>query len=164
MAKNNIFIYPTESSYAIGCRFNDRAAIKRIMQLKGRKDPQFTVIAASLQQAKTFFKLNAAQLRLAKRYWPGSVSIVVSKQCAVRVPKASIARNLAKLLGYPILATSLNLTGEPPLFSLNKLPQQFRDLPQIDAGKLKKQLPSTVVECTKHGYKVHRYGAVTITE
>ena len=164
----DLVIYPTESSYALGCRYNDKAAIRRIMQLKGRRDDRFTVIASSLQQVQKHFKLSAEQLQLAKQYWPGALSIVVSPKYAIRVPVTAAARKLAQEMGTPILATSLNISGEPAIYDLRHLVETRliaslrANVNIIDDGPLPKNSPSTVIECFRGGYVIHRQGAVTL--
>ena len=162
MKAGDLLIYPTESSYALGCIFNDRAGIKKIMQLKGRSDPRFTVVASSVEQIQKYFKLSPAMLALGKQYWPGALSIVVGKRYAVRVPGLASARQAAELAGAPLIATSLNVSGEPPVFDLKQLPVRFHGISIIDGGVLQPKAPSTVVECFRGGYVVHRLGAVNI--
>ena len=151
-----VIIYPTESSYAIGCAFNDAAGIKQIMQLKGRRDPKFTVIASSLQQVKEFFKLPAYTERLMKQVWPGAVSIVVSPKYAIRVPDYDVPRKLAKKIGAPIIATSLNISGQPPIFDLKNLPPVFSAISAINVGPLPKRKPSTILQPFNGGHIVIR--------
>lgn len=162
MKTGELLIYPTESSYALGCVFNDRVGIQNILKLKGRKDPRFTVVASSLEQVQDFFKFTPAMLQLAEQYWPGALSIVVSANYAVRVPGNAAARKAAEQAGAPLIATSLNISGEPPIFDLNTLPERFKGITQIDGGALPKQAPSTVVECFRGGYVIHRQGAVQL--
>lgn len=155
----SIFIYPTDTAYAIGCDFRNQAAIKKIMAIKGRKDPKFTVIASSLFQVEKFFKFNKIQRKLAKKYWPGPLSIVVSRQFAVRVPNQPIARQLARAVGAPIIATSFNKSGQPENYSLKNtiIPP---DVMVLNIGTLPKQKPSTVVECINNKIIVHRQGKI----
>lgn len=163
-----IFVYPTDTAYALGCAYTDRAAIRKIMQIKGRRDPKFTLIASSLHQVEQHFKLSAIQRRLAKQYWPGPLSIVVSKRYAVRVPDQSIARTLARKVGVPLLATSLNLSGDPTIYDLRQvgttlgLSLQKNNVHIIDIGKLRKTKPSTIVECVGEKIIMHRAGPIKI--
>ncbi|MFA5995143.1 MAG: L-threonylcarbamoyladenylate synthase [Patescibacteria group bacterium] len=154
-----IVVYPTDTAYAIGCDFRNKTAIKKIMAIKGRKDPKFTLIAASLYQAERFFKLNSCQKKLAKKYWPGPLSIVVSKKYAVRVPNNTIAKQLAKRAGAPLIATSFNKSGEPEIYNL-KNKKYIKNIFYINMGKLKKCQPSTVVECKRNKIIVHRQGEI----
>lgn len=160
MKRGEIIIYPTESSYAIGCRYDDTAAIRKIMKLKGRKDGRFTLIASSLRQVKQHFKLNRCAELLAISHWPAALSIVVSDRFAIRVPDSKVARQVAK--DVPMLATSLNISSEPPVFNLRNSNHRFVDIPRIDIGPLPHRPPSTIVECFRGGYVIHRSGAVKL--
>lgn len=163
LRSGKIVIYPTDTAYAIGCVYTQRSAIREIMRRKGRTDPKFTIIASSLAQVEKYFRLTAAQRRLAKKYWPGPLSIVVSKRYAVRVPNHPIARQLARRVGAPLLATSVNRSGQPAAFDLRHLPVVFRDVPRIDIGRLPKVLPSTVVEIRRGQLIIHRAGPIQPT-
>jgi len=150
LRQGKVAIFPTESSYAIGCRYDSRSGIHEIMRRKGRKDARFTVIAASLKQVQTCFKLTQTQLHFVRQYWPGAVSLVVTPRFAVRVPASASLRRLAQHAKAPLIASSLNQTGELAIFDLKDLPAVFRDLPQKNIGRLAKTKPSTVV-VIKHG-------------
>ncbi len=162
MKKGEMLIYPTESSYAIGCRYDDEATIQKIMELKGRTDDRFTLVADSLQQVKDTFPFSAEQEALAKQYWPGALSIVVSDKFAVRVPDKLLTREVATKTGVPVLATSLNTSGQFSRYDLTELPDQFKDIPKINIGILPMHPPSTVVECSPTGLVIHRQGAVRL--
>ncbi|EKD76397.1 MAG: hypothetical protein ACD_43C00126G0004 [uncultured bacterium] len=155
-------IFPTESSYAIGCRINSRRGIAEIMQRKGRKDQRFTVVAASVEQIRQFFRISETRLKLGKKHWPGAVSLIVSNKYAVRVPAMALLRNLAKQAGAPLIASSLNQSGRPTIFDLKKLVGAFKDLPQIDVGKLPIRLPSTVIAVKRNRVVVVRLGSASI--
>lgn len=158
-----IAIYPTDTAYAIGCAFDDTKSIKAIMKIKGRTDNRFTIIASSLAQVEKQFKLNACQRRLARKYWPGPLSIVVSKKYAVRVPRNSIARSLARRVGKPLIATSVNISGQTPCYDLAELDPMFQrdDVVIHNVGPLQKRQPSTVVECQGGRIVIHRIGSIT---
>lgn len=166
--RQGIFVYPTDTAYALGCVYTDQTAVRKIMQIKGRKDTKFTLIASSLHQVEQHFTLSTAQRRLAKKYWPGPLSIVVSKKYAVRVPKQPIARALAKKLGAPLLATSLNISGRPTIYDLHNvetilgLSLQKNNVSIIDIGKLPKTPPSTIVECVGEKIIIQRAGPIKI--
>lgn len=167
-----IVVYPTDTAYAIGCVFQNRAGIAKIMKLKGRRDPRFTVIASSLHQTRRYFHLNSRQLRLAVKYWPGPLSIVISKTMAVRVPRNSLARSLARRAGQPLIATSLNVSGQAPVYAITDLAKQYPDLLSVlhsssnimvlDAGRLHHQPPSTVVEWRANRLIIHRQGNIHV--
>lgn len=172
ISHGGIVVYPTDTAYAIGCDFQNIRAVNRILKIKKRTKKQFTLIAASQKQVEKFFPLSPCQRALAKKYWPGPLSIVVSEQYAVRVPGESHARKIARAADTLLIATSANISGEKELYSLNPTTQPHRatticHLQQstnaiLDIGELPHRLPSTVVECHNGKIIVHRQGAVII--
>lgn len=148
LRQGEVAIFPTESSYAIGCRIDSPAGIRKIMQLKGRSDNRFTVVASSIAQVQKFFSLTKAQQRFVRQYWPGAISLVVSKRFAVRVSSNQRLRRLAQSAHAPLIASSLNQSGGLPMFDLVHLSSIFKGLPQENVGKLAKNKPSTVVSVT----------------
>lgn len=150
LKKGGIVIYPTDTAYAIGCKFKNKKGINKILEIKKRKDTKFTLIASSLAQVKKYFKLNICQIKIAKKYWPGPVSIVVSPKYSVRVPKCDVARKLARAAGMPIIATSLNVSGEKTIYDLGG-ERTCAFLTNVDAiidiGPLTKRKTSTIIKC-----------------
>lgn len=155
-----IFIYPTDTAYALGCPFDDKKSIRKILKIKKRRDRKFTLIASSLAQVKKFFELNPLALRLAKKYWPGPLSIIVNDRFAVRVPDCQMARDLARRFGKPLIATSANLSGQKENYICPKMKNvDWR----IDLGRLEKVKPSTIVDCRQNKIKIIRHGPINPT-
>lgn len=164
-----VIVYPTDTAYALGGIFNSQKVANKILKIKKRKDQKFTIIASSLSQVKKYFKLNSTQEKLGKQFWPGPLSIVVSKKFAVRVPDHKLAQALARQTGKPLIATSANLTGQTTLYDSQKIIKQFinaKNQPDLilDLGKLKKIKTSTVIEVEDEKVKILRSGAARITE
>ena len=179
-----LVVYPTDTAYAVGCRFDDAAAIQKIMELKGRTDDKFVLIASSQDMVNQFFPMSTAQKELASQHWPGPLSIVVSPKFSVRVPDLEIARELSATVGAPLIATSFNKSGTGAVYDLQDSKLVVDDDAEtrliaslhpngtlldhasigavIDIGTLPEQLASTVVECTEEGIMVHRHGTVII--
>lgn len=162
---DGIIVFPTDTAYGLGCDFESEQGIARILQLKGRTDTHFTIITGSLEQVQQFFMLNHQALELAQQYWPGPLSIVVNDQFAVRVPKNDIARILAQQYGRPIIATSANISKQPPEYTLagaqRALGMHTVDL-WIDGGELEQRPPSTVVDTRGPKLTIIRQGAITL--
>lgn len=156
LKNSGVIVYPTDTAYALGGVFDSPKAIKKIFQIKKRKDKKFTLIASGIPQVKKFFTLRPEEERIVRRFWPGAVSLVVSGRYAVRVPKSRVARDLARLARRPIIATSANMSGRATSYSVAEVMRQFgknnnvADL-VLDGGKLKKIPPSTIVRVEKDG-------------
>lgn len=166
LQKNGIIVFPTDTAYGLGCDFESKEGIERILTIKGRADTHFTVIAASLEQVQKFFTLNETALQLAKKYWPGPLSIVVNDQFAVRVPANDIAQELAQEFGKPIIATSANISKQPPEYTFEgaqaALGEQNVDV-WVHGGGLAKRPPSTVVDTRGPELTIIRQGAIDLS-
>lgn len=167
LQRGGIIVFPTDTAYGLGCDFENQEAIQRILKAKGRTDTHFTLIAGSLGQVRKFFMLNDTALQLARKYWPGPLSIVVNDQFAVRVPDNAIARELACAHGRPIIATSANISKRPPHYTLNgarnELGEENVDL-WIDGGDLPQRPTSTVVDTRTQSPTIIRQGAITLEQ
>lgn len=160
-----VVVYPTDTAYGLGGVFNNQSVIRRVLRIKKRQNRKFTVVCADTAQAVRFFKLSPAAKSLAKRYWPGPLSIVVSPSLSVRVPANKIARDLARLAGRPLIATSANLSGRAAPYSATATAKEFKNQKNqpdliINAGKLKKTPPSTIVKVKGGKAEVLRQGKI----
>jgi len=167
LKRGGVVVYPTDTAYALGGIFNSRKVTARILKIKQRKDDKFTLIAADIVQVKKFFKLNILQEKLAKKYWPGPFSLVISKRFAVRVPANAVARRLAKGAGRPLIATSANISGGQTLYNDQAVIKEFKNKKNqpeliLAAGKLANKKTSTIVKVYQNKIIVFRAGTVKL--
>ncbi len=140
LKRGGVIVFPTETSYGIGCDATNAKAVRRVFRVKGRPDGKGTpLIVDSLAAAERWGKFNLVARKLAKKYWPGPLTIVVpvttpgvvsglvlqGKTIALRVSSHPIARALARGLGRPLVATSANLSGEPACYSVRAFRRQI---------------------------------------
>ncbi|MFH1099127.1 MAG: L-threonylcarbamoyladenylate synthase [Candidatus Uhrbacteria bacterium] len=145
LRRGGLLIYPTETSYAIGCDVTNARSVAAIFRLKGREHGKsLPIIVASRAMAERYAKFTSVAQRLARRHWPGPLTLVMEQKIsppptgkgsergwgmlapgvvardgtvALRVSSHPIVRALSRRLGRPIVATSANRSGEPPAFS-----------------------------------------------
>jgi L-threonylcarbamoyladenylate synthase len=165
--KGGVVVYPTDTAYALGGFFDSPKTAAKILKIKERQDEKFTLIAASAAQVRKYFKLSPAENKLARKYWPGPLSLVVSDRFAVRVPDNALARQLAAKAGRPLIATSANISGTETLYGARPIIEQFKDKKNqpdliIDAGPLKKIKTSTIVKVVGDILEVLRAGAIKL--
>lgn len=171
----SIIAYPTESFYALGVKATDAQAIQQLFRLKHReKRKPVALIAADIQQVKKFFVMTKDEERLAKKHWPGSLTMLLApkssiqdkalgaKKIGVRVPAHAGARQLAHQAGSPITATSANISGQPPTKSARKVKHDFPGILVMSGKCGRATKPSTVVEVRKNSIAILRDGAVKI--
>ena len=172
LKKGKVIVYPTETCYALGCDATNEKACKRIFEIKKRsKKKKLPIIVANLKMAKEYAYFNKDALKLAKAFWPGPLTLLLKKKRklsrfvgkGIRVSSNSIARELSKKLGKPIVATSANISGRENCYSIKEvLKQGIKADLYLDAGKLKKVKPSTIFDVEKR--VIVRKGPISLKE
>lgn len=175
--RGGIIVFPTETAYGLGCDATNAVAVRRIYHIKGcERGKLLPVIAADTKQVRKFFRLDGPAEALAKKYWPGPLTIVlpardarirraVGAMVGVRVSSSHIARRLAADLGRPIVATSANLSGKPTCYSVPSAKRQLGKKPidyYLDIGALPHRKPSTVVRVDRGHIIILRHGPIKI--
>ena len=171
-----VVIYPTETVYGLGCAPSDPDATKRILQIKQRAEKPLPLICSSIEIARRIVKFNPTAERLAERFWPGPLTLVLPKimdypiwvtlgntTLAVRVPGEEISRKLAELSAGVIVSTSANKSGANPPITAKEAINQIGNKVDvvIDGGSTKGQLPSTVLDLSGSEIWIIRSGPIT---
>ncbi len=171
---------PTDTLYGLAVDPFRSDAVQRLFAVKERPaDQAIPLIAADLGQiAAALGVLNPTAIRLAERYWPGPLTIVIPAPRAiapaitggtgtvgVRVPQHDVARAIARLCGRPVTATSANVSGAPATNDPDRVEATLGDRIQllIDVGKTSGGPPSTIVDVTTSPRLV-RAGAIDWNE
>lgn len=167
LRKGGVVIFPTDTVYGIGCRFDNLGAIERIKNIKKSRQ-NFPVLISNLKQAHQLAKVNNIAKDLAQKYWPGGLTILLKKQSGIgkigiRIPNHKIAMLLIDKLGFPIVGTSANFHSQKPPVSFEELDPRIISLADfVVQGKCKEKAESTVVDATTTPIKILRKGAVNI--
>lgn len=127
ISRGGVVIYPTDSSYALGCHIGDKSAMERIQCIRQvDKNHHFTLVCRDLSEIGTYAKLTNPDYRLMKMLVPGPYTFLLTatsvvprrlmhpkrKTIGVRVPDNTIAQELLRQLGQPIMSSTLILPGE----------------------------------------------------
>jgi len=125
--KGGVVVYPTDSSYAVGCHIGDKSAVERIRSLRRLDDKHnFTPVCSDLSQLGLFAKVDTSAFRLLKAHTPGPYTFILSatrevprmlmhpkrRTIGLRVPAHPIALALLAELGEPLMSSSLIMPGE----------------------------------------------------
>lgn len=167
LRNGGVVIFPTDTVYGIGCRFDNMAAIERIRKIKGSKQ-NFPVLISNLKQAHQIAKIDNIALNLAQKYWPGGLTLILRKQSGsgkigIRIPNHKIVMLLIDKLGFPIVGTSANFHSQKPPTSYEELDPKIISLADFVVNeKCKEKTESTVVDATLDPVKILRKGAVKI--
>jgi L-threonylcarbamoyladenylate synthase len=144
--------FPTDTLYGLAADPRSAVALARLMQLKARAaDKTVALVAASLDQAREVAVIDGHALSLARRFWPGPLTLVVPARPGLA-------------FGFPITATSANASGGAPTADPDEVARQLPALEWlIDAGRLAGGPPSTLVQVDAEHVQVLREGAVSRT-
>ncbi|GAQ93988.1 L-threonylcarbamoyladenylate synthase [Thermodesulfovibrio aggregans] len=178
LENDGIIIYPTETLYGIGARFDSQIALKKIFEIKKRpKEKSFPLIVNLKNLNLVVESIPKEAQDLIEKFWPGPLTLLLPAKknlpeeitkdgkVAVRMPGDSFALRLIKESSFPITATSANLSGLPPADCIDTVVEYFKETPVdliIDGGKLP-GIPSTIVDVTVKPPKVIRKGAIELS-
>lgn len=166
-----IVALPTETVYGLCVDASDSAAVERLVALKGRPAEQhFAYLLADREAASRHApELPPLAARLAARFWPGPLTLVVpgedGAEVGLRLPDLAVAREIAARAGRPLFQTSANRSGEPAALDADGVSGSLGDGVQmlLDGGPVAGGRSSTVVRCAGRCYEVLRSGAVSST-
>jgi tRNA threonylcarbamoyl adenosine modification protein (Sua5/YciO/YrdC/YwlC family) len=156
---------PTDSSYALVCHLDDKAAAENLRRIRGVDDKHhLTLLCRDLSELASYARVDNKQYRLLKLGTPGPFTFILEatkevprrvshpsrRTIGLRVPAHAVTQALLELLGQPLLATTLIAPGETePMNDPQAIRERFQKLVQaiVDAGACPRQ-PTTVVDLT----------------
>ena len=172
--------FPTETVYGLGANALDAAAVAGIFAAKGRPgDNPLIVHVAELETAHTLAHFTTLAEKLAARYWPGPLTMVMDSKgvvpasvsaglttLAIRFPVHPGALAMIRSAGLPIAAPSANLSGRPsPTLASHVMEDMQGRIPLIlDGGPVEIGLESTVVDVRGDVPVLLRPGRITREE
>jgi tRNA threonylcarbamoyl adenosine modification protein (Sua5/YciO/YrdC/YwlC family) len=122
-----VIVYPTDSSYALGCHIGDKAAMERIRRIRqADKNHNFTLVCRDLSEISTNARVDNWAFRTLKSLTPGPYTFILTathevprrlqhpkrKTIGIRVPDHAIAQAILAELGEPLMSSTLILPGE----------------------------------------------------
>ncbi len=154
---------PTDSSYALVCRLDDKAAAERLRRLRGVDDKHhLTLLCRDLSELASYARVDNRQYRLLKLGTPGAFTFILEatkevprrvshpsrRTIGLRVPDHRATQALLGLLGQPLLATTLIPSGATePLNDPHEIREHYEKRIQavVDAGACPMQ-PTTIID------------------
>ncbi len=173
--KGGIAAIPTDSSYALVCHLDDKAAAENLRRIRGVDDKHhLTLLCRDLSELASYARVDNKQFRLIKNATPGPFTFILEatkevprrvshpsrRTIGLRVPDHRVTQDLLALLGQPLLATTLIPPGESePLNDPDDIAERYDKLLQVvvDAGACPLQ-PTTVVDMTGDEAEIVRLG------
>jgi len=173
-----LICYPTDTVYGLGCDPLNVSSIERAMMAKGGRTKAMPVLVKSIQDAERLGVLDERCRRLAERFWPGTLTLVVHAKKVVpsslapkgtiglRSPNHQICLNLIALCSGALVGTSANITGKAPAVSAEDAVKIFGDRVDVvlDGGRSPLGVASTVVDLTKGRLHMVREGPISRKE
>jgi L-threonylcarbamoyladenylate synthase len=171
--------FPTETVYGLGADATDERAVARIFEAKGR--PQFNPLITHVpgaDEARALVRWNDLAERLARRFWPGPLTLVLPRaegspiallvtagldSVAIRAPAHPLAQALLRAAGRPIAAPSANRSGAVSPTRAEHVAESLgnRVTLILDGGACPVGVESTVLDLTTAPPTLLRPGGVT---
>ena len=123
LRNGGLVIYPTDTVYGLGCDITNTKALERIAKIKGIKleKANFSFVCSDLSNISDYVKqIDTATFKILKRALPGPYTFILpgnndlprefrkKKTVGIRVPDNNIALEIVKMLGNPIVSTSIH--------------------------------------------------------
>jgi tRNA threonylcarbamoyl adenosine modification protein (Sua5/YciO/YrdC/YwlC family) len=175
LEKGGILAVPTDSSYALVCHLDDKAAADKLRSIRGVDDKHhLTLLCRDLSELASYARVDNTQYRLLKAATPGAYTFILEaskevprrvshpsrKTIGLRVPEHKTLQELLALHGSALLATTLIANGETePLNDAQDIRERYEHqiAAVIDAGACAAE-PTTVIDLTGDTPEVIRQG------
>lgn len=177
LKRGGVVVYPTDTVYGLGANACDWHAVEQIFKIKKRPFSRpLPVIAKNMKWVVELAFVPPKLERVLSEIWPGPITVVLPKKeiipsivtakrknVGVRIPDCILTDKLLGSFGYPLTATSANISGQEATGNIKEIIEIFRneiwkpDL-VLDAGVLPPSEPSTVLDLTTIRPKIVRVG------
>lgn len=171
-----VVAFPTDTVYGIGAMASSPEAIDRLYQIKGRSfDKPIPILIGSIDQLDLIVSVLPPTVKLlAKRFWPGPLTMVMLKKTGlpdnltslptvgVRIPNHKFALDLLNICG-PLAVTSANLSGRGEAQTVSQVMEQLGGNLEliVDGGSSTGGIASTVVDLSGTHPIIIRQGPIT---
>lgn len=171
-----IIIYPTDTTYAIGCHALKERAIERVCEIKGidTKHHLLSVVSHDISSVSELVRIDNDTFRLMRDNLPGPFTFILPagnrlpkifknrKEVGIRIPDCSITREICEALGAPLLSTSLKVAANEDIEYMTQpelIDEKYGECVDliIDGGEGGTEL-STVVSCIDGELEIVRQG------
>jgi tRNA threonylcarbamoyl adenosine modification protein (Sua5/YciO/YrdC/YwlC family) len=173
LERGGLLAYPTDTYYGLGCDLSSKKGIERLYQLKGRdKKKPLSFLCPDLSDVAKYAHVSNFAYRTMKGLTPGAFTFILEatrtvpemmmtkqKQVGIRVPDAPLVRELARMLGRPLVTTSATNTEGVPLTDAKDIKAELgHGLDLILDGGVTLNEPSTVISLIGDTLEILRQG------
>jgi len=174
-----LIVYPTDTVYGLGCDPFNTLAVKRLIDAKGQRKKPLPILASDIEHVKTVAKVTETAEKLARKFWPGPLTIVLKKKpqlpqivtfgrdtVGVRVPNHPVALELLRQGNGLLIGTSANISGKKSTVTAEDAAKQLGDKVDLilDGGRATLGKGSTVVNLADRRFRVERIGPISLKE
>jgi len=174
--KGGVVAYPTDTVYGLGCDPTKPDAVRRLIQIKGERKKPLPILGDAIESLEKVAILTYEAGLLAKKFWPGALTIILTKKpflpdiiamgsssLGVRIPNHKIALQLIGLSGGLLVGTSANLSGSKPPIDAEGVAKQIGNKVDLilDGGRTPLAKESTVISLIGGKLRVIRVGPVS---
>ncbi|QKX01494.1 threonylcarbamoyl-AMP synthase [Wolbachia endosymbiont of Cruorifilaria tuberocauda] len=177
--QNNLLVcFPTETVYALACNALDSEAIRKICQVKKRsKNKPLSVFVADICGLMGIAKLDKKYTHLINQFSPGPITYILPLKgknilpneffkgsVGIRIPDHPIAISILNKLKTPVVATSVNISGEQSIYKAEDIPKPIKQHLSaiVEDDKLVSGVESTIIDLTQDEIKIIREGVVSL--
>lgn len=185
LKSGGVVLYPTDTLYGLGVDALSDAALDKVIAIKGRDEKKpIHAVVADLDMAARYAVVDDLARRLAKRFLPGALTLILKKlpgvttgigrqgdTFGIRMPNHSFCLELAHRFDGPYTTTSANRAGEQSMHAvpaiLSQLESPFTGVLEnpgidlvIDAGAVQPSLASTIIDLSGERPLILREGAI----
>lgn len=179
LKKGGLVIFPSDTVYGLLVDATNEDAVKKLIEFKSRPKGKPISVFVTEKMLTNLVKINSRQRRTLETLLPGPFTIILDSKhkvskllesekgtLGVRVPDYEQIESLAERFGKPVTATSANISGKALHHSVDSLFKQLSTKKKklidliVDAGKLPRNKPSTIVDLTTATIRVLRKGDI----
>ncbi|AAW71226.1 Putative translation factor, SUA5 [Wolbachia endosymbiont strain TRS of Brugia malayi] len=177
--QNNLLVcFPTETVYALACNALDDGAIEKIYQVKKRsQDKPLSIFVSDVCSLVKIARLEEKYIDLINHFSPGPITYILPLKnnnmlpnrffkgsIGIRIPDHPIAISILNRLKIPIVATSINVSGEKSVCKASDIPQSIKQhlSAVIEGDELVSGIESTITDLTGNRIKFLREGIISL--
>lgn len=183
LENGGLVIFPSDTVYGLLVDGKDEQAVKKLIAFKNRPPGKPISVFVDWNFIDDLVEITSSQEKILKNILPGPFTVILKskrkvcpllesekKTLGIRIPDYQPINQLIKKIKKPVTATSANLSGRRPHYSieslLKQLPESKKKLVDlvVDDGKLPRNKPSTVIDLVEEKIKIVRHGDLVFRE
>ena len=176
--EGSTFCYPTDTLYGLGCRYDNKASIEKIISLKGRNiNHFFSLLFKDIDMLDYFFSISELEKKIIDKFLPGKLSIlllpknknmfyknfiVLDDKISCRISSDNFNKEIYKKIDFPIVSTSANISGKKNLFNISDIIDTFEESLDfiVDYGDIGYSKGSTILNVNNDVLNLIRDGDI----